>query len=129
MPDPGPSGLLEAARSVASTCAEPYRPRAVALLARQALEGALDAHWRARAPGVEECSTRTQLICLPDYLGDTELAEDTGYAWWALSRVCHHHPYELAPTPAELADLLDLVDALTTRLRPATSSTLPEGAS
>ena len=33
-------------------------PRATALLARQALESALDDLWRSRAPGVERCSTR-----------------------------------------------------------------------
>jgi hypothetical protein len=27
-----------------------------------------------------------------------------------LSRACHHHPYELAPTPGELRGWLDAVD-------------------
>lgn len=116
MPDPSPSGLLAAARQVSVTCDAAYRPRAVALLARQALEAALDDHWRARAPGVEACSARTQLICLPMFLVDTALAEQTSYVWWALSRACHHHPYDLAPTPPELADLMAAVDNLAQRL-------------
>lgn len=49
-------------------------------------------------------------------LSDTALAERASYAWWALTRACHHHPYDLAPTPPELADLLDAVGDLTTRL-------------
>ena len=40
-------------------------PRATALLARQALEAALDDLWRVRAPGVEAGSMRAQLLCLP----------------------------------------------------------------
>ena len=43
-------------------------PRATALLARQALEAALDDFWRIRAPGMEHCSMRAQLLCLPYYL-------------------------------------------------------------
>ncbi len=116
MPDASPRDLLDAARLVAATCDGPYRPRAVALLARQALEGTLDDHWRARAPGVEDCTTRSQLICLPAYLGDTDLAEETSYTWWALSRACHHHPYDLAPNSQELASLMNSVERLVQRI-------------
>ena len=56
-------------------------PRATALLARQALEAALDDFWRVRAPGMEHCSARAQLLCLSYYLGDEELAERVSYAW------------------------------------------------
>jgi hypothetical protein len=59
---------------------------------------------------------RTQLICLRTYLGDAPLAARAGHAWSALRRACHHHPYELAPTVAELeawfavaSDLIDRV--------------------
>ena len=41
---------------------------------------------------------RTQLICLRSYLEDAPLAARAGHAWSALSRACHHHPYELGPT-------------------------------
>jgi hypothetical protein len=42
------------------------------------------------------------LLCLGEYLGDPSVAADARFAWWALSRACHHHPYELAPTVAEI---------------------------
>ena len=86
-------------------------PRATALLARQALEGALDDLWRLRAPGVEQCSTRAQLLCLPFYLpGNQELAERVSYTWAGLSRACHQHPYELPPTSSELLGWLATVE-------------------
>ena len=88
-------------------------PRAGALLARQALETALDDYWRQHAPGLERCSMHAQLLCLPQYLhGDNanDLAERTAYAWIRLSRACHQHVYELPPTAAELAGWIDTVD-------------------
>ena len=79
-------------------------PRASALLARQALEGALDALWARGAPGLELCSARAQLICLPSYLRSNEvLAEHVSWTWAALSNACHQHPYDLPPTSTELA--------------------------
>ncbi|MBX5443080.1 MAG: hypothetical protein IRZ32_16325 [Solirubrobacteraceae bacterium] len=81
-------------------------PRATALLARQALEDALAKLWAQRAPGVEKVPMRAQLACLPAYLSDPELASEAAYAWHALSRAIHHHPYELDPTREELASLL-----------------------
>lgn len=91
-------------------------PRATALLARQALESAVDDFWKARAPGMEQCSMRAQLLCLPHYLGDEELAERASYAWAGLSRACHQHPYELPPTSAELLGWLGTVEELVTRV-------------
>lgn len=88
-------------------------PRAGALLARQALETALDDYWRQQAPGLERCSMRAQLLCLPSYLrgsGADDLAERTAYAWIRLSRACHQHAYELPPTAAELAAWIDIVE-------------------
>ena len=43
-------------------------PRATVLLARQALEAALDDFWKVRAPGMERCSMKAQLLCLPFFL-------------------------------------------------------------
>ncbi len=85
-------------------------PRATALLARQALEAALDDLWRVRAPGMESCSTRAQLLCLPYYLGEEVPAERVSYAWAGLSRACHQHPYELPPTSGELLGWLHTVE-------------------
>ncbi len=109
-------------------------PRATALLARQALEATLDDLWRVRAPGMEHCSMKAQLLCLPFYfqalkpsgpqaLADEHLAERVSYAWAGLSRACHQHPYELPPTSAELlgwlATVEQLVVAVTTLKPPA----------
>lgn len=85
-------------------------PRAVALLTRQALEAAMDLLWARREPALAECSARAQLLCLSSYLGDKELAERAAWTWWALSQACHFHPYELAPTTAELEHLLSTVE-------------------
>jgi hypothetical protein len=87
-------------------------PRATALLARQAIESTLADLWRVRAPGVENCSTRAQLLCLSYYLRDERLAEQTSYAWAGLSHACHQHPYELPPTSTELIGWLKSVDEL-----------------
>ena len=78
-------------------------PRAAALLGRQALETSLSRLWALKAPGVEECSWQAQLLVLPAFLGDEQLAEDAAHAWSALTRATHHHAYELPPTQEELA--------------------------
>src|SRR5262245_51857387 len=91
-------------------------PRASALLVRQALERALDDYWRRQAPGIERCSMRAQLLCLPAYLhaDGAVLAERTAYAWIRLSRACHQHVYELPPTAAELVTWIDIVEEFVT---------------
>lgn len=77
-------------------------PRAAALLARQALETALDDFWKTKKlEFATHCGRRQQLICLHEYM-DPEKAGEIAHAWSALSRACHHHPYELAPTVGEL---------------------------
>jgi hypothetical protein len=105
-------GLLEVAYSMLNRpdpATAGFWPRATALLARQALESALCDLWHRRAPGVEACSMRAQLLCLPLYLRDEELAERVSYAWVGLSRATHCHPYELPPTSSELSDWLGTV--------------------
>lgn len=88
-------------------------PRAVALLTRQALEGALEEFWRTNPAtvGLCECTRKTQLTCLPTYL-EPRLAREVSYVWAALSGACHYHPYGLAPTAAELSGWIDAVTAL-----------------
>ena len=114
--NPGPSALVAAARDLLER-ADPMTagiwPRATALLARQALEAALDDLWRLRAPGIEHCSGRAQLLCLPYYVnGAEELADRVCDAWAGLSRACHQHPYELSPTSSELLGWLATVEQL-----------------
>ena len=91
-------------------------PRAASLLGRRALEATLHRLWRERGAGLESCPMRTQLICLRRYLEDHGLAARTGHAWSALSRACHHHPYELAPTAAELRGWFAVVRELAERV-------------
>lgn len=88
-------------------------PRAVALLTRQALEKALEEFWQASPATVRlgDCTMKTQLSCLPTYL-EPRLAREVGYIWVALSNACHYHPYDLAPTAAELSGWIDAVATL-----------------
>jgi hypothetical protein len=94
-------------------------PRAAALLARQALELGIEDVWKVRAPGIELCSTRAQLLCLETFLRDSELATNASHAWWALTQACHHRAYELAPTASELSNWIEVIRKLL-----ATSSAL-----
>jgi hypothetical protein len=87
-------------------------PRAAALLARQALEQAVDEYWVSRQMALDSCPTLPQLICLREYLGDPALAGQVHHAWNALSRACHQHPYELAPTVGEIKRWIGTVDTL-----------------
>ncbi len=112
------SGLLDEARRLLSRRSRDTAglwPRAAALLGRQALEVALDGLWERKKLSLGACSTRAQLLCLREYLGDPDLAGQTAQAWGALSRACHHHPYELAPVVDELEGWLETVARLIER--------------
>lgn len=85
-------------------------PRATAALTRQALELSLRDLWRARAPGVEDLSLRAQLLCLGEYVRSEHVAASARHAWAALSRACHHHPYEVDPSADELRYWIDTVE-------------------
>lgn len=117
-----PTQLLSQARALL-TRTDPTTaglwPRASALLARQALESALDAFWRSKGVPLDGCSTRAQLLCLRGYLKDDAIAGQAQQLWSALSRACHHHPYELAPTVGELDGWVRGVEGLVGRLAPA----------
>lgn len=81
-------------------------PRAAALLTRQALELAIDARLVGRIPEVEGLSMRVRLACLLE-LADPAIAHEAAWLWGRLSTACHHHPYDLAPTGAELTEWVD----------------------
>jgi len=87
-------------------------PRVSALLACRALEATVCRLWERRTLDLQGCPMRIQLICLRTYLEDADLAARAGHTWSALSRACHHHAYEVAPTAAELRDWLSVVDEL-----------------
>ena len=93
-------------------------PRAAALLARQALEAAMRDLWASKpqATGMSRGTMRSQLLCLTAYL-DPATASRAAYLHGALSRACHYHPYELAPTAAELTGWLDQTAHLVTQLQ------------
>jgi hypothetical protein len=97
--------------------------RAAALLGRQALEAALDDYWRSKHSGIEAASMRTQLLCLASLLGDAKLAGRVSHGWSALTRACHQHPYELAPTALELEQWLDVAQEFLATLERRHAST------
>lgn len=81
-------------------------PRAAAALGRQSIESSLVAYWQQVEPSIAVSSKRAQLLSLPVYFPDEELAEQVYSTWASLSRVCHYHPYELPPTEPELRNML-----------------------
>jgi hypothetical protein len=94
-------------------------PRAAAFLARQALEQAMAGLW-AGQPGADGLSSRpmrSQLLCLTAYV-DQDVAARAAYLAAALSRACHYHPYELAPTASELTRWLNETADLVALLQP-----------
>lgn len=82
------------------------RTRAAALLARTALELAIDARLAAAGAGIEKAGTRVKLICLRAM--SPGIADDAAVAWTGLSRACHQHAYELAPIHSETRHLAEL---------------------
>jgi hypothetical protein len=90
--------------------------RSAAFLGRQALETSVREALERRVPGAGAASAKAQFLCLPSYVS-TPVAQEATYLWGALSRVCHHHSYELSPTLEELADWLAGVESVSGRLR------------
>ncbi len=88
------------------------RHLAAVLLIRQALETALEQLWGRKAPGLEGCSSRAQLVSLPFFLDDHDLAGEVVYCWYRLSRACHHDEYDLPPTLEEVHYLSGIVARL-----------------
>ena len=85
-------------------------PRAAALLIRQALEEAVDSYWTARQLPLDSLPTQAQLVCLRMMTTDATQPAQLHETWGALSRACHHHPYELAPTAGELTTWIEVVE-------------------
>ena len=51
-----------------------------------------------KAVGLSASTMRSQELCLTAYLAPATASRIT-YLLAALSRACHYHPYELAPSP------------------------------
>ena len=121
-----PHELLAAAKALMQRPDAPIAgiwPRAAALLARQAIEVAMAELWASRrqAADLSGSSMRSQVLCLTAYL-DRGTASRVAYLLGALSEACHYHPYELAPTAAELVSWLDETAQLVTRMHEASGS-------
>ena len=121
-----PDELLAAAKDLMQrpdTLITGISPRAAALLARQALEAAIADLWvsQPQAAEMSSRSMRSQLLCLTAYL-DPRPASRASYVFAALSHACHYHPYELAPTAAELTGWLDQAAQIVTQLQTATAA-------
>jgi hypothetical protein len=99
-------------------------PRACAWLIRLALESALDGYWAAVQPEVASCGMRPQLLLLPAYAGP-DIAQRARETWTGLARAAHHHPYELAPTAAELRSWHTAVSRLVSDLTAAPRARVP----
>jgi hypothetical protein len=101
-------------------------PRASALLARHALEQLLEEFWSPIAPSlVATRNVRAQLIALRGYAPVTASASPVSAAYAGLCRGCHHHPYELPPTRAELDWLIRTVERFAGTVGEATASSVP----
>ena len=74
------------------------------MLARQALEEAVDARWAAvTGDRADAASDHAVSAHLPSRLpGLRAVARQVAFTYAALTSACHYHPYELAPTAAEL---------------------------
>lgn len=120
----GPTHLLDLARTVLTDAPRSLgadRTLAAAILVRQSLEEATDAWWAHRLPAMTEARDRAQQITLTFYLGDPQLAGDVTWAWSRLSCACHHHAYDLPPTPSEIEVLISVVARLVERTADANS--------
>jgi hypothetical protein len=118
-----PHELLAAAKALMQRPDAPAAgiwPRAAALLARQAIEVAMAELWASQrqAADLSGSSMRSQVLCLTAYL-DRGTASRAAYLLAALSEACHYHPYELAPTAAELVGWLDETARIVTRMQEA----------
>ncbi len=121
-----PHELLDVARDLMRRPDAPFDgiwPRAAALLARQALEAAMAELWAAnrQTVGLSASTMRSQELCLTAYL-DLGTASRAAYLLAALSHACHYHPYELAPTAAELTGWLDQATQIVTHMQAATAA-------
>ncbi|MGW2772132.1 hypothetical protein ACWC4C_06250 [Streptomyces olivaceoviridis] len=92
-------------------------PRAAALLLRHALEEALRRYWQARKLQLSYCPPHAQSLCLESY-ADPDTARRWSATWAGLSRACHYHGYELAPTQGELCAWRDDVERVIGALAP-----------
>ena len=98
-------------------------PRASALLARHALEELLEAFWTVHAPPLARANRRAQMVALRGYPAVAAAVPSIRVAYAGLSSGCHHHPYELPPTRAELDGLIAVVEGFAVTVAKAVQPT------
>ena len=75
--------------------------RVAAVMARSAFEDWLDEQCTWAATAQKRPSTKAKLAVL-DVLDEADVGARAKRVWHGLSRMCHHHSYELQPSPAEV---------------------------
>lgn len=81
--------------------------RAACWVTRRGLEALLVELLAKKALDVGTANTRSRLICPSSaYADQPDLVTTVGTTWDQLSRACHHHAYDLAPTSGEARHLL-----------------------
>ncbi|WP_306324410.1 hypothetical protein [Streptomyces venezuelae] len=107
--------LLAPPPGVIHTLAPGLRARAAAALLRLALDEAMDGFWQRVSPAMTYSRGRTKALCL-EWYAPSSVARQWYAVWSALSAACHHHTYELPPTPGEVRawhdDVVELLPAL-----------------
>ncbi len=88
----------------------------------------MEGMWTAtpQAAGLSGCSMRSQVLCLAAYV-DPDTATHAAYLTAALSHACHYHPYELAPTAAELSGWLDQAAQIVALMQAASAASASQG--
>lgn len=96
---------VSAAELLAESCALLDQPpsavaglweTAAILLARQALEEALERFWRSRSPELVFAPMHAQLLCLGTLMNSERDAADISQLWATLSNACHFGAAEAA---------------------------------
>ena len=64
----------------------------------------------------DEMTMASRLTCLRVLKPVT--GKEASHAWWALSRICHQHAFELTPTTSEVAHLVEQVSQLVSAGQP-----------
>ncbi|MGP3756168.1 hypothetical protein [Streptomyces sp. IBSNAI001] len=107
--------LLSSPGGITYTTAPGTRARAASALLRLALDEAMDTFWRDVSPTMTRATGRTKALCLEWYTSPS-VARQWYAVWSALSAACHHHIYELPPTPSEVRvwhqDVTELLNVL-----------------
>ncbi|NDL60414.1 hypothetical protein [Phytoactinopolyspora mesophila] len=113
MTAPDPDRLLTLADQILAGDVDTPRARSsrsAAILGRTALERLVQNLCARHSLEVSAASMRVQLACLSAVA--PSIASDASMAWWGLSRACHQHAYEIAPSHDEVRRFLARVRQL-----------------